>query len=179
MTVSPPEPEISPEELVEYERLKSQLEGTTPGFWEGPQWNGLGFIIQYLWVFGIVVSVSIICPPGNDSPCVVFWIKFMQGSAILSNMRLGLDPEVYTCGTWRRIEAALSSRLVLFFKSSPRTEDGCGSKPLFLLHPYLLRNLGLNFVVSLLSSFLNWRGFPLASIWLFPRIEILLCTYYF
>ena len=24
-----------------------------PDFWEGPQWDGLGFFVQYMWAFGI------------------------------------------------------------------------------------------------------------------------------
>ncbi|EFJ07987.1 hypothetical protein SELMODRAFT_448213 [Selaginella moellendorffii] len=31
--------------------------GMVPDFWEGPQWNWLGFILQYLWAIGIVVAV--------------------------------------------------------------------------------------------------------------------------
>jgi hypothetical protein len=56
-TVVPSQPEITPEELAEYEKLVSQLEGKQPDFWEGEQWNWLGFVVQYLWVFGFVVSI--------------------------------------------------------------------------------------------------------------------------
>ncbi|CAM6043100.1 unnamed protein product [Sphagnum compactum] len=56
-TVVPSQPEMTPEELAEYEKLVSQLEGKQPDFWEGEQWNWLGFVIQYLWVFGFVVSI--------------------------------------------------------------------------------------------------------------------------
>jgi hypothetical protein len=59
MTVVPSQPEMTPEELAEYEKIVSQLEGKQPDFWEGEQWNWLGFVIQYLWVFGFVVSVRI------------------------------------------------------------------------------------------------------------------------
>ena len=32
--------------------------GLQPGLWEGPQWDVLGFLVQYLWAFGIVFAVS-------------------------------------------------------------------------------------------------------------------------
>jgi hypothetical protein len=38
------------------------LPGDEPDFWEGPQWNALGFIVQYLWAIGIVVAVSLLLP---------------------------------------------------------------------------------------------------------------------
>ncbi|KAH8970240.1 hypothetical protein BDL97_02G078500 [Sphagnum fallax] len=56
-TVVPSRPEMTPEELAEYEKLVSQLDGKQPDFWEGEQWNWLGFVLQYLWVFGFVVSI--------------------------------------------------------------------------------------------------------------------------
>ncbi|PSR90129.1 MRNA export factor like [Actinidia chinensis var. chinensis] len=31
----------------------SDLPGLKPDFWEGPQWDGLGFFVQYMWAFGI------------------------------------------------------------------------------------------------------------------------------
>eukprot|EP00270_Netrium_digitus_P005444 TRINITY_DN1719_c0_g1_i2.p1 TRINITY_DN1719_c0_g1~~TRINITY_DN1719_c0_g1_i2.p1 ORF type:complete len:199 (+),score=40.33 TRINITY_DN1719_c0_g1_i2:25-597(+) len=33
------------------------MEGDEPDFWEGPQWNWLGFLLQYLWAFGILVAI--------------------------------------------------------------------------------------------------------------------------
>ncbi|KAK9091249.1 hypothetical protein Sjap_024426 [Stephania japonica] len=33
------------------------LPGKDPDFWEGPQWDGFGFFVQYLWAFGIVFAV--------------------------------------------------------------------------------------------------------------------------
>ncbi|KAF5184204.1 At-rich interactive domain protein [Thalictrum thalictroides] len=30
-----------------------ELPGDKPDFWEGPQWDGLGFFVQYQWAFGI------------------------------------------------------------------------------------------------------------------------------
>jgi hypothetical protein len=27
-------------------------------FWEGPQWDLLGFFVQYMWAFGVFFSVS-------------------------------------------------------------------------------------------------------------------------
>ncbi|KAG9458440.1 hypothetical protein H6P81_002948 [Aristolochia fimbriata] len=29
------------------------LPGDKPDFWEGPQWDGLGFFVQYMWAFGV------------------------------------------------------------------------------------------------------------------------------
>ncbi|KAF5730357.1 hypothetical protein HS088_TW20G00730 [Tripterygium wilfordii] len=34
-----------------------QLPGKEPDFWEGPQWDGLGFFVQYMWAFGILFSI--------------------------------------------------------------------------------------------------------------------------
>lgn len=36
-----------------------KLPGDEPNFWEGPQWDGLGFFVQYLWAFGIVFAVCV------------------------------------------------------------------------------------------------------------------------
>ncbi|KAI3803415.1 hypothetical protein L1987_31566 [Smallanthus sonchifolius] len=33
------------------------LPGLEPDFWEGPQWDGFGFFIEYLWAFGIVFAL--------------------------------------------------------------------------------------------------------------------------
>ncbi|XP_010539997.1 PREDICTED: uncharacterized protein LOC104813901 [Tarenaya hassleriana] len=35
----------------------SELPGVEPDFWEGPQWDALGFFFQYLWAFGIVFAL--------------------------------------------------------------------------------------------------------------------------
>lgn len=37
-----------------------KLPGEEPDFWEGPQWDGLGFFVQYLWAFGILFAVNFI-----------------------------------------------------------------------------------------------------------------------
>ncbi|TVU45416.1 hypothetical protein EJB05_04903, partial [Eragrostis curvula] len=29
----------------------------TPDFWEGPQWEPLGFFVQYMWAFGVVFGL--------------------------------------------------------------------------------------------------------------------------
>lgn len=34
-----------------------ELPGDKPDFWEGSQWDALGFFVQYLWAFGIVFAV--------------------------------------------------------------------------------------------------------------------------
>lgn len=34
-----------------------ELPGEKPCFWEGTQWDGLGFFVQYMWAFGIVFAV--------------------------------------------------------------------------------------------------------------------------
>ncbi|KAK6925241.1 hypothetical protein RJ641_009567 [Dillenia turbinata] len=33
------------------------LPGNEPDFWEGPQWEPLGFFVQYMWAFGIVFAL--------------------------------------------------------------------------------------------------------------------------
>ncbi|KAE9600279.1 hypothetical protein Lal_00045570 [Lupinus albus] len=33
------------------------LPGLEKDFWEGPQWDGLGFFVEYLWAFGVVFSL--------------------------------------------------------------------------------------------------------------------------
>jgi hypothetical protein len=38
-----------------------ELPGTEPDFWEGPQWDALGFFVQYMWAFGIVFAVCSLC----------------------------------------------------------------------------------------------------------------------
>ncbi|GER38631.1 3'-phosphoinositide-dependent protein kinase 1 [Striga asiatica] len=35
-----------------------ELPGDKPDFWEGPQWDALGFFVQYMWAFGVVFAVS-------------------------------------------------------------------------------------------------------------------------
>lgn len=34
-----------------------KLPGDEPDFWEGPQWDALGFFVQYLWAFGVVFAL--------------------------------------------------------------------------------------------------------------------------
>ncbi|XVF53926.1 hypothetical protein PTKIN_Ptkin05aG0139400 [Pterospermum kingtungense] len=34
-----------------------ELPGLEPDLWEGPQWDVLGFLVQYLWAFGIVFAL--------------------------------------------------------------------------------------------------------------------------
>jgi hypothetical protein len=46
----------------EEEYVRPVLPGDEPDFWEGPQWNALGFVVQYLWAIGIVVAVSLFLP---------------------------------------------------------------------------------------------------------------------
>lgn len=43
------------------------LPGNEPDFWEGSKWDVFGFVMQYLWAFGVVFAVfsspfSIVCP---------------------------------------------------------------------------------------------------------------------
>ncbi|KAK4374637.1 hypothetical protein RND71_005314 [Anisodus tanguticus] len=33
-----------------------QLPGLETDFWEGPQWDGFGFFVQYMWAFGVLFS---------------------------------------------------------------------------------------------------------------------------
>ncbi|KAK7291440.1 hypothetical protein RIF29_06580 [Crotalaria pallida] len=33
------------------------LPGLEKDFWEGPQWDGLGFFVEYLWAFGVVFAL--------------------------------------------------------------------------------------------------------------------------
>ena len=40
----------------------------TPDFWEGPQWEALGFFVQYMWAFGVVFGVS---TPSTIHPLVL------------------------------------------------------------------------------------------------------------
>lgn len=34
-----------------------KLPGDEPDFWEGEQWDALGFFVEYLWAFGIVFAL--------------------------------------------------------------------------------------------------------------------------
>lgn len=38
-----------------------ELPGDKPNFWEGSQWDALGFFVQYMWAFGIVFAVIALC----------------------------------------------------------------------------------------------------------------------
>eukprot|EP00250_Pteridium_aquilinum_P033220 c5334_g1_i1 orf=193-789(+) len=40
------------------EYVRPQLPGDQPDFWEGPQFEVLGLIVQYLWAIGIVVALG-------------------------------------------------------------------------------------------------------------------------
>lgn len=35
------------------------LPGLEQDFWEGTQWDALGFFVQYMWAFGIVFGVTL------------------------------------------------------------------------------------------------------------------------
>jgi len=48
----------------------------TPDFWEGPQWEALGFFVQYMWAFGVVFGVSASFSPLS---CTTSWV-FSSGS---------------------------------------------------------------------------------------------------
>lgn len=41
-------------------KLPGEEPGEEPDFWEGPQWDGLGFFVQYLWAFSILFAVNFI-----------------------------------------------------------------------------------------------------------------------
>lgn len=34
-----------------------ELPGLEKDFWEGPEWDGFGFVVQYLWAFGILFAL--------------------------------------------------------------------------------------------------------------------------
>jgi len=40
------------------EYVLPELFGEEPDFWEGPQFDILGFVIQYLWAFGILIALG-------------------------------------------------------------------------------------------------------------------------
>ena len=42
----------------------------TPDFWEGPQWEALGFFVQYMWAFGVVFGVSASFSPLSCIPAL-------------------------------------------------------------------------------------------------------------
>jgi hypothetical protein len=52
--------EVKTEENSEADKMwmGKKLEGLEPDFWEGEQWDIFGFIVQYLWAFGILIAVS-------------------------------------------------------------------------------------------------------------------------
>ncbi|GLJ53974.1 hypothetical protein SUGI_1154210 [Cryptomeria japonica] len=45
------------EEEEDEEYVVPKLPGDERDFWEGPQWDTVGFVMQYLWAFGIVFAV--------------------------------------------------------------------------------------------------------------------------
>ncbi|XP_062214812.1 uncharacterized protein LOC133915612 [Phragmites australis] len=42
---------------VSTEPMPELPEPETPDFWEGPQWEALGFFVQYMWAFGVVFGL--------------------------------------------------------------------------------------------------------------------------
>ncbi|XAR60300.1 hypothetical protein NMG60_11033612 [Bertholletia excelsa] len=44
-------------DAVDDDYVLPDLPGEKPDFWEGPQWDTLGFVVQYLWAFGIVFAL--------------------------------------------------------------------------------------------------------------------------
>eukprot|EP00244_Chara_vulgaris_P000999 TRINITY_DN1160_c0_g1_i3.p1 TRINITY_DN1160_c0_g1~~TRINITY_DN1160_c0_g1_i3.p1 ORF type:complete len:294 (-),score=54.91 TRINITY_DN1160_c0_g1_i3:316-1197(-) len=62
-TRTPPSPSVKGEEDKEEEEkakeafVRPKLPGDEPDFWEGEQWDGVGFVLQYLWAVGIVVAL--------------------------------------------------------------------------------------------------------------------------
>lgn len=48
-----------------------ELPGDKPDFWEGPQWDALGFFVQYLWAFGIGFAVS-----NSNARSLAVWTLF-------------------------------------------------------------------------------------------------------
>ncbi|XP_062212191.1 uncharacterized protein LOC133913143 [Phragmites australis] len=42
---------------VSTEPMPKLPEPETPDFWEGPQWEALGFFVQYMWAFGVVFGL--------------------------------------------------------------------------------------------------------------------------
>lgn len=56
-TSIPMEEEFEEEFADDGEEEVIKLPGDEPDFWEGPQWNTVGFIMQYLWAFGIVFAL--------------------------------------------------------------------------------------------------------------------------
>ncbi|BBN00566.1 hypothetical protein MPTK1_2g00270 [Marchantia polymorpha subsp. ruderalis] len=37
--------------------MGKKLEGIEPDFWEGEKWEAFGFAIQYMWLFGVLISL--------------------------------------------------------------------------------------------------------------------------
>ncbi|KAF0910234.1 hypothetical protein E2562_001426 [Oryza meyeriana var. granulata] len=56
-----------------------------PDFWEGPQWEALGFFVQYMWAFGVFFGVSTSSPSiaCRFSELLVPLMRFVQISAVL------------------------------------------------------------------------------------------------
>ncbi|XP_047329638.1 uncharacterized protein LOC124932963 [Impatiens glandulifera] len=42
---------------IDYGFVVPDLPGEQTDLWEGPQWDGLGFFVQYLWAFGILFAL--------------------------------------------------------------------------------------------------------------------------
>eukprot|EP00245_Coleochaete_scutata_P016317 TRINITY_DN755_c0_g2_i1.p1 TRINITY_DN755_c0_g2~~TRINITY_DN755_c0_g2_i1.p1 ORF type:complete len:184 (+),score=27.40 TRINITY_DN755_c0_g2_i1:26-577(+) len=54
-SVSAPAPPSPP--VVEDLSYRPKLPGDEPDMFEGPEWDWLGFVVEYLWAFGIVVAI--------------------------------------------------------------------------------------------------------------------------
>lgn len=54
-----------------------ELPGLEKDFWEGPEWDGFGFFVQYMWAFGIGFAV-LLSLSRSLSLCVtnicLFWV---------------------------------------------------------------------------------------------------------
>jgi hypothetical protein len=66
---------------VSTEPMPELPEPETPDFWEGPQWEPLGFFVQYMWAFGVVFGVSTSSVSTVGSCLSAFAVLLMQYSS--------------------------------------------------------------------------------------------------
>ena len=102
VTTSAPEPEMTPEEKKAYDEVSASLEGVNTDFWEGPQFNALGFAVQYLWVFGIVVSVSELRKSIPSWSLWIAWCEFLTVWSWGEVCTCHFDLKMFCLNSWLR-----------------------------------------------------------------------------
>ncbi|THG04157.1 hypothetical protein TEA_015498 [Camellia sinensis var. sinensis] len=94
-----------------------ELPGLEQDFWEGPQWDTFGFVVQYLWAFGILFAVC----------GVVVVMVVVVGAAVAANdSRVVVLAMLIACG----IAVATYNEGATDFKATPAYKESIQSREL-------------------------------------------------